>query len=137
VALSPATDLALTGKSIKTLAQKDPILSSIRSRRLIDDYIGGHSPQDPLISPLYGELQGLPPLLIHVSDREQLLDDAVRFDERARSAGVDVQLVVWHQMFHVFQMFVDVLPEARRAVEQIAAFIKSRVNVLPEKPARH
>jgi monoterpene epsilon-lactone hydrolase len=137
VAISPATDLALTGNSIRAYANRDPILSSIRSRRLIDEYLAGHDPLDPLVSPLYGDLQGLPPLLIHVSDREQLLDDAIRLDEYARSAGVDVQLVVWSQMFHVFQMFVDVLPEARRAVRQIGEFIKSWTSVDSGKTASH
>jgi monoterpene epsilon-lactone hydrolase len=133
VALSPITDLTLTGKSINANLNKDPILSSIKSKHLFDDYITVHDPHEPLISPLYGDLHGLPPLLIHVGGHEPLLDDAVRFAERARAAGVDVELAVWPQMFHTFQMFVDVLPEARKAVDHITNFICSR---LESQPAR-
>ena len=88
VALSPATDLAFTGASIKTRAHLDPILANIGSDRLIPDYITTNDPHHPYISPLYADLRGLPPLLIHVGDLETLLDDAVRFGERARAAGV-------------------------------------------------
>jgi len=73
----------------------------------------------------------LPPLLIHVGDHETLLDDAVRFGDRALAAGVDAKTVVWPEMFHVFQIFTPILPEARRAVDQIAAFIKSRMDNNP------
>jgi epsilon-lactone hydrolase len=134
VAISPATDLALTGKTIRTHANRDPILSSIRSRQLIADYITDRDPHDPLISPLYGDLHGLPPMLIHVGDRELLLDDAIRFGKRAREAGVNAEVVVWPQMFHIFHMFVDLLPEARQAVGQIARFIQSRMAPGQEKP---
>lgn len=130
VAISPATDLALTGETIRTHARRDPILSTIRSPQLIIDYITDHDPRDPLISPLYGDLRGLPPLLIHVGDRESLLDDAVRFGRRAKEAGVDVELVVWPQMFHIFHLFVEVLPEARQAVAQVARFINTRFDPL-------
>ena len=69
----------------------------------------------------------MPPLLIHVGTDEILLDDAVRFGERAQAAGVSAQTVVWPGMFHVFQMFSPFLPEARQAVEQITSFIRKRV----------
>jgi len=128
VALSPATDLALTGESLKTRAHLDPVLSNLSSNPIIPDYITDHDPHHPYISPLYADLRGLPPLLIHVGDHEILLDDAVRFGDRALAAGVDAKTVVWPEMFHVFQIFTPILPEARRAVDQIAAFIKARMD---------
>ncbi len=127
VALSPATDLAGTGESYTTRAHLDPILANLGPSTVIPDYIADHDPREPLISPLYADLHSLPPLLIHVGDHEVLLDDSVRFGERARLAGVEAQVVVWPEMFHVFQIFVPFLPEARRAVREIGLFIRSRV----------
>jgi monoterpene epsilon-lactone hydrolase len=128
VALSPATDLALTGASLKTRAHLDPVLANLGSNTIIKDYITDHDPREPLISPLYANLHGLPPLLIHVGDHETLLDDAVRFGARACDSGVDAKTVVWPHMFHVFQIFVPILPEARQAIAQIATFIRSRMD---------
>jgi acetyl esterase/lipase len=128
VALSPATDLALSGESYKTQLHLDPFFSNFHSTSIIEDYITNHDPHHPLISPLYADLSGLPPLLIHVGEHEILLDDAVRFGISALAAGVEAQTVVWPGMFHVFHMFAPILPEAIRADEQIAAFILSRLN---------
>jgi epsilon-lactone hydrolase len=127
VALSPVTDLAFTGASIKTRAHLDPILANLGSDRLIPDYITSYDPHHPYISPLYADLRGLPPVLIHVGDLETLLDDAVRFGERLRAAGVPAQVVVWPEMFHVFQIFVPLMPEASRAVKEIAKFIRTQL----------
>ena len=131
VALSPATDLAYTGESMQTRAHLDPILPHLGPSSIIKDYITNHDPCDPLISPLYADLHGLPPILIHVGDHETLLDDAVRFGERACAAGVEAKTVVWPEMFHVFQIFTPLLPEARRAIDQIAIFIRSRLDDNP------
>ncbi len=127
VALSPATDLAGSGESFTTRAHLDPILANLGPSTILIDYIGTHDPREPLISPLYADLHDLPPLLIHVGDYEVLLDDSVRFGERAHAAGVDAQVVVWPEMFHVFQIFVPILPEARRSVRQIAGFIRTHL----------
>ena len=80
---------------------------------------------DPLASPLYGDLAGLPPLLIFASTVEILLDDSRRFTERARAAGTSVDLVLEPGMPHVWQIFVDVLPEAKRSVARSVAFVRS------------
>jgi monoterpene epsilon-lactone hydrolase len=129
VALSPATDLAFTGESVKTRLHLDPIFSHGGPNNIIQDYITSHDPLDPLISPLYADLHGLPPLLIHVGDHEILLDDSVRFGEKAVAAGVQTTTVVWPEMFHVFQLFSPFLPEARRAIKEIAGFIRSRLEI--------
>lgn len=126
VGISPATDFAHTGESYRTRLHLDPYFSDAGHSAIISDYIGDHDPRHPFLSPLYADLRGLPPLLIHVGDHEILLDDAVRFGERAAEAGVDVKTVVWPGMFHVFQMFAPILPEARQANAQIAAFIRAR-----------
>jgi acetyl esterase/lipase len=127
VLLSPATDLAGTGASFVTRRAVDPFFSGIDAAPFFDAYAGGRDVRDPYLSPLYGDLHGLPPLLIHVGDHEVLLDDSVRFAERAAAAGVDARLVVWPGMFHVFQTFTPFLPEARRANREIGAFIRGRI----------
>lgn len=127
VALSPATDLAFTGESYKTRLHLDPFFSKVDSTTFIEDYITHYDPYHPLISPLYADLSGLPALLIHVGEHEILLDDAVRFGDSALAAGVEAQTVVWPGMFHVFHMFAPILPEAKQADDQIAEFIKSRL----------
>jgi acetyl esterase/lipase len=127
VPISPATDFLATGDSYRTRAERDPILSggpeAIRMLSLI--YLQGHAkPEDPLVSPLQGDLAGLPPLLIQVGDAEVLLDDSTRVAEKARNAGVDVTLEIWPEMPHVWHAFAPFLPEAVQAIDRIGAFVR-------------
>ena len=89
-------------------------------------YLNGADPCDPLVSPVFADLRGFPPLLVQVGDAEIVLDDSVRVAERAREAGVDVTLEVWHEMFHCWHSFAPMLPEGQRAIETIGEFIRSR-----------
>ena len=125
VCISAVTDLACTGETFQT--KKDPGLSTSFVRTMIQHYIGSQDPLQPLISPLYGNLTGLPPLLLQVGEDEILLSDSIRLAERAREAGVDVQLAIWPKMWHVWHTFVPMLPEATKAVNEIGAFIQERV----------
>ena len=125
VALSPVTDLAGLGDTRTTLAGFDPVLSGDAASRW-QAYLGGHDARGSLVSPLYGDLRGFPPLLIQVGGREVLLSDSVRFARKARVAGVDVTLDVWDGMWHVWQSNPGV-PEAAEAAEDIAAFFRQRV----------
>ncbi|NJD60294.1 MAG: alpha/beta hydrolase [Anaerolineales bacterium] len=127
VALSPATDLASQRESYTTRHKVDPVLANLGSTSIVSDYIRDHDPHEPTISPIYADLQGLPPILIHVGENEVLLDDAVGFVARARAAGVEAQVKVWPEMFHVFQIFVPWLPEARQAISEIGEFIRARI----------
>ena len=121
-ALSPLTDLTAIGDTRTTLAAVDPILVGDPTQRFLV-YAGNRDPRDPLISPVYADLGGLPPLLIQVGTREALLSDSVRLARRAREAGVDVTLDVWEGMWHVWQDSVDV-PEGAGASAEIAAFFR-------------
>ena len=76
---------------------------------------------------MYADLQGLPPLLIHVGDDEILLDDSVLLAERATAAGVDATLEVWPEMFHVWHVFAGRVPESTAAVEQVGQFLRSQL----------
>jgi epsilon-lactone hydrolase len=125
VCLSPWTDLALTGESIRDKAATDPILDADTLAVYARYYAGDHALTAPLLSPLYADLRGLPPLLIQVGTEEILLNDATRCAVKARAAGVDVTLELWDEMFHAFQM-LPFFPETRKAVEHIAAFVAQR-----------
>jgi acetyl esterase/lipase len=102
------------------------MLLPIELHRFAERYLGGQDRKMPLASPLYADLTGLPPLLIHVGTEEILLDDSTRFAERARAAGVNVTLNVAQDMIHVWHFFAAVAPEGRDALAEIGAFIRSR-----------
>jgi monoterpene epsilon-lactone hydrolase len=122
--LSPWTDLAATGESYVSRAGADPIHQRPMILALAKNYLGSDGdPRDPMASPLYADLAGLPPLLIQVGDRETVLDDSVMFAEKARAAGIDVELQIWDGMIHVFQMFASELAEARKAIDSMAKFL--------------
>ncbi|MEH2624052.1 monoterpene epsilon-lactone hydrolase [Bradyrhizobium sp. AZCC 1719] len=123
VALSPWTDLALTGASLRTNAAADPMLNVEDLPDLAKLYLGGADPRTPYASPLYGDPAGLPPVLIQVGSDEILRDDAVRMAENLRSHNLCSKLEVWRRMPHTWQLFVPVLPEAHRAIAQIGEFI--------------
>jgi monoterpene epsilon-lactone hydrolase len=125
VCLSPWTDLALTGDSIESRATADPILDSDSLAMYARYYAGERELSAPLLSPLYADFRGLPPLLIQVGTEEILLDDAVRCAKSAREAEVDVTLEIWDEMFHVFQT-LPFLRESKRAAEHIAEFVSRR-----------
>jgi epsilon-lactone hydrolase len=122
VALSPWTDLALTGPSLSLNARTDPMVNVEDARLFATSYLAGTDPRNPYASPLYGDLTGLPPALIHVGSDEILLDDAVRLADRLRAAGSHVELEIWPRMPHVWHLFAPILPEARQAIARIGAF---------------
>jgi monoterpene epsilon-lactone hydrolase len=123
VCLSPWIDLSLSGQSIAGKAEDDFLLTEDVLRVFAQHYLGDTDPRHPLVSPLYADLSGLPPLLIQVGTSEILLDDARRLAERAQSAGGEVVLDVWDEMVHVWQAYAAFVPEAREAIEQIGAFV--------------
>ena len=127
VAISPATDLSGVGESYDSRADVDPFFGHQELGHVSEYYAVDHPLDEPLISPLQADLQGLPPLLIHVGDHEVLLDDSICFADKARAAGVEVTLKVWPEMFHVFQIFEPLLPEAREANREIAAFMQEHI----------
>jgi len=119
--LSPWSDLTATGESIKTRAKVDPMISPELLQPMADTYIGGADAANPLISPLFGELAGLPPLLIQVGDYEILLDDSTRLAAAAKTAGVSVELEIFDGGFHVFQNQPH-LPESAQALASMGKF---------------
>ncbi|SOE54479.1 Acetyl esterase/lipase [Burkholderia sp. D7] len=129
VTLSPWTDLAATGASITTNEGRDPMFHGSAFAPAGKLYAGETDVRHPYVSPLYGQFEGLPPLFIQIGDTEVLLDDSTRVAEKARAAGVRVELNIWPKMPHVFQMFAPFMPEANCALEQAAGFVR-RVTAL-------
>ena len=125
VLMSAWTDLTASGASYGTRADTDPIHQRPMIVAMARNYLGKEgNPADPLVSPLFAELEGLPPLLAQVGDRETVLDDSRDFVARAKEAGVDATLQVWDHMIHVFQQFPAQLPEARAAIDDMGRFVR-------------
>ena len=126
VCISPWVDLTCSGASYATKAAADPIVRRAGVEEMARAYLGATPPRTPLASPLFADLRGLPPLLIHVGSDEVLLDDAVQLAERAKAGGVDATLEIYDRMIHVWHWFLPMLDEAQTAVEAIGRFVRSR-----------
>ncbi|MHA1604977.1 MAG: alpha/beta hydrolase [Candidatus Freyarchaeota archaeon] len=124
VCLSPWTDLACTGETLRSKAEVDPFITPEGIEFMARVYLKDADPKNPLASPLYADLKGLPPMLIQVGTSEILLDDSLRLADRAKAAGVNVELDVWEDMIHVFAAFAAFAPEGRQAIERIGEFVK-------------
>ena len=127
VVMSPWTDLALTGRSLHTNAASDPMLVAAEVPRLARFYVPESEARNPYASPLYGDPRGLSPTLIQVGSDEILRDDAVSMAEKMKAAGCEVELQVWPRMPHVFQVLAAVVPEARKAIAEIARFLQAKL----------
>ena len=125
--LSPITDLTLLGASYETRAEADPLFTRPQVLALVEAYLGSAPATHPWASPLFAGLAGLPPVRIHVGDDEVLLDDSLRYGERAAAAGVDVRIDLWMGMAHGFAGGVGRLKAASQALEGIGAFLSERL----------
>jgi len=129
VLFSPWTDLAATGPSARENEEKDALFTRLMLRVGARAYLAGASAKEPLASPLYADLAGLPPLLLHVGADEMLRDDSVRLVAQAREAGVEAELEVWPDVPHGWQT-MDACPEARESREKALAFLARNVPAL-------
>jgi monoterpene epsilon-lactone hydrolase len=129
--ISPWTDLACTGESMRMRARFDPCFTPEGLHLQAREYLGDADPRHPLASPLYGDLSGLPPLLVQVGEDEVLLDDSRQLVERARAAGVDATLEVWPGMWHIFQT-LGTFPESRQATQRLGRFLHTHLAVPAE-----
>lgn len=124
--ISPWSDLTCATDSYETRAQADPMITPEGIRELANIYLTGADPRDPLASPNFGNLAGLPPLLIQVGDDEVLLDDSRNLAARAREAGVDVELEVAPDMFHVWHAFYQMFTPGEEAIERMGSWLAAR-----------
>jgi acetyl esterase/lipase len=127
VAISPVTDLALAGESFDTRAEAEPYFTKSQVAGLVRSYLGAADPKNPLASPLYGDLTGLPPIRVQVGDDEVLLDDSRRYVERAVAVGVDARLDVWMGMPHGFVTGVGKYNAANEALSAVGIFLRERL----------
>ena len=124
---SPWTDLAATGESVKTNTKRCAMFYGEDIAPSARMYLGETDPRDPLASPLYADFSGLPPMVVHVGADEVLRDDSTRLAERAKSAGVRVEIKVWPVVPHAWQLAVGKIPEARESLNESAAFLRELV----------
>jgi acetyl esterase/lipase len=124
VCLSPATDLTMSDVSIRTHAVSDLVLETRNMHQSVDIYLRETDPRNPLASPMFADLHGLPPLLLHVGSEEMLLSDSTEFAARAEAAGVKVTLEVWPRMQHVWHFAASFVPEGREAILHVAQFVE-------------
>jgi monoterpene epsilon-lactone hydrolase len=122
--LSPVTDL--TTKDNLRQGFKDPLLSPKAVKFYNQSYVGDNDAHHPLISPVFGNLRGLPPLLVHAGEDEILRDDALHIASLAEAVGVDVRLEIYPRMWHVWQLSLT-LPQAIQSLDDIAHFLKAQL----------
>lgn len=132
VLFSPMTDLTATGDSFTSKAGVDPNITAAAIRTRVSDYLTGTGidAADPLVSPIFADLTGLPPLLVQAGSHEVLLDDATRLAARAAASDVAVTLDITPGVAHVFQAFAAILDEGDQALARAGAFLRAHVNAL-------
>ena len=129
LAMSPYADLTLAGTTLETKGKADPLLSREALQARIADYTAGQDAALPLISPVFADLTGLPPLIIQAGTHEVLLDDALRLAGRAATADVAVALDVTPGVPHVFQAYYQILDEAAAALDRAGLFLSAQLAV--------
>lgn len=127
VLFSPWVDLSLSGETIIANASRDAMLKPEWIRWCAQQYAGAKSLTDPACSPLYADLTGLPPMLIHVGTEEILLSDAQRMTEKAHQAGITAELKVFDGVGHVFQFHAGFLKESDQSIQEVGNFINNHL----------
>ena len=126
--ISPVVDLSFSGESMTTRAELDPFTSKEALIYCAQLYTQGKDIRLPLISPLFADLSGLPPMLIQVGDHEILLSDSVRLADKANQSGSVAKLKIWETMWHVWHYYAN-LPEAEQAIEEIRDFLYQELKI--------
>ncbi|MDD9902891.1 MAG: alpha/beta hydrolase [Rhodospirillaceae bacterium] len=127
VPMSAWTDLTQSSETFQSKADIDPTISKHYLDRMAEAYLAGADPKTPLASPLYGDLSGLPPMLVQVGTAETMYDDSRLYAEKAQAAGVDITFEPWEDMIHGWHGSAAVLPEAQEAIDSVGAYFRSRI----------
>ena len=125
--MSPYADLTLAGTTMQTKRDADPLLSPDALQARVSDYTAGHDAALPLISPVFADLSGLPPLIIQAGTHEVLLDDAIRLARQAATADVQVTLDITPAVPHVFQAYYPILDEATAALDRAGQLLSAHL----------
>ncbi|MES2751324.1 MAG: alpha/beta hydrolase fold domain-containing protein [Pseudomonadota bacterium] len=126
IAVCPFADLTLSGPSVREFSGDDPAANRDLLTFMAASYFQGHEPTDPMISPLFGDFRGLPPIFITATEGEVLLSDTTRLADRARQAGADITVRLIKDSVHVFPLF-SFLPEAQTTMKSIAEWASARL----------
>ncbi len=129
VLISPWLDLSSSGNSITKNESIDPIINKETLNSFAYKYLNGALPTTHLASPLFAELNDLPPILLQVGDMEMLFDDSIRLKEKAADYNIQVELKIWKKMVHVWHIFAPILPEGQAAIIEISSFIKKMMKL--------
>ncbi len=126
IAMSPWTDMTASGESYQFNFEKDPLFGNTTDSVLFNrDYVGDESEDKPYVSPLFGNFEGFPPMLIQAGSYEMLLSDAINVAQKATDSGVTVDLQIYEGMFHDFQMAGHMIPESKEAWLAVGRFIEN------------
>jgi acetyl esterase/lipase len=135
--MSPWLDLAAEGESMDSRAKLDPWFRPEDIPEIVEKYCSKYDTKNPLVSPVYADPSNLPPTLIQVGDHEILLSDSTRMADKISEVGGYVTLQIWPDMWHVFQLFVGLMPESKRAINDISIFLKQHLNQKQHSAADH
>jgi monoterpene epsilon-lactone hydrolase len=124
ICISPWADMECTG--VAKLAGREGGIEYEGILKMAKAYVGEAPLRTPLASPIYADLTGLPPLLIQVGGAEELIEDSILLEARAKECGVDVTLETWEDMFHVWHMYAPMLPEGQQAIDRIGEFVRGK-----------
>ena len=127
--MSPWVDMTVSNQTFETNRQTEAFFYQEVVGALAAMYLGGADPKDPLASPLYADLSGLPPTYIQVGGDETLLGESLQFEENARKAGADVQVEVFPGQLHTFQMAAGYSPESDDAIRKLAAWVRPKLGL--------
>ena len=133
--MSPYVDLTLSGRTLEAKREADPLLSPQALQARVPDYTSGHDAALGLISPIFAELSGLPPLIIQAGSHEVLLDDAVRLAREAATANIEVTLDITPGVPHVFQAYYPILDEAAAALDRAGQLLSAHLAGAERVPA--
>ena len=128
ITISPWVNLACNGETIEMKKDEDPIVKEKDLKLLAKSYLDNSDIIDPLASPIYADLRGLPPMLIQVGTREILLDDSRKLAVKAKADDVEVEIQEWREMIHVWHLFSDWLSDGKKAIDYLGAFVKDQTN---------
>ena len=132
--ISPWLDLTASGESMSSRAHKDPWFKPEDMPVVTSYYCREDQLRHPLVSPVFADLSGLPPLYIQVGSDEILLSDSTRAADKVKAAGGKADIETWPGMWHVFQVFVHQVPESRKAVRKIGDFVRKSLRCAPAVP---
>jgi acetyl esterase/lipase len=127
VLLSPAIDGTFSGKSYSDNLDSEVMVNMTKLHLFVDSYLQGHDKKDPYASPVFADLRGLPPLLVHVASGELLRSDSETIIEHAKNEQLDAQLYIGEGLWHGWHMFASYVPEAKRSMQDLADYITAHI----------